>query len=191
MEQREELKLIEEVKKGDRLAFARLVDAHKKQVYNLAFTFVKSREEAEEIAQDVFVQVFRKLNYFRGESKFSVWVYRIAYNTSLNKLRKLKNKPVGQSLNEDFVGSATDTESLLNSLKLQEQKHYIAKALAQLSEQDQAIVRLYYLEELKVREIEEVTGLRASNIKVRLLRSREKLHLCLNKLLKTEARTLL
>ncbi len=81
---------IDQVLKGDTKSFAYLIDKHKDMVYTVALRIIRNREDAEELAQDVFVKAFQSIDKFKKESKFSTWLYRIAYNTSISKVRKKK-----------------------------------------------------------------------------------------------------
>ncbi len=82
--------LIAAIKNGDTRAYAQLVDRYKDLVYTLALRMLKHREEAEEVAQDTFIKVFKSLDKFKGDSKFSTWIYRVAYNTCLDTIKKNK-----------------------------------------------------------------------------------------------------
>ena len=77
---------------GNPNAFATLVDRYKNMVYTLALKMLTNKEEAEEIAQDTFVKAYHSLNKFKGESKFSTWIYKITYNTCLDRLKKNKKQ---------------------------------------------------------------------------------------------------
>ena len=81
---------IKSVQSGNVRAFSELVDSHKNMVYSLVLKMVKSSEDAEEVAQDSFVKAFKAIKQFKGESKFSTWLYKIAYFTAINHLRKNK-----------------------------------------------------------------------------------------------------
>ena len=82
---------LEKILKGDVNAYSFIVDKYKNMVFSLAFKMTKSREEAEEISQDTFIKVYKNLSKFKGESKFSTWLYRIAYHTTLDAIKKNKN----------------------------------------------------------------------------------------------------
>ena len=81
---------VRKVLKGDRQAFAVLVDKHKSMAFKLAMGIAKNKEDAEEIAQDSFLKAFEALPKFNADSKFSTWLYRIVYNTAISKIRKKK-----------------------------------------------------------------------------------------------------
>jgi RNA polymerase sigma-70 factor (ECF subfamily) len=89
-----ELQIVTRAKQGDEQAFAALFEAHKKRVYALCLRMTGDIAEAEDLTQDAFIQVFRKIEAFRGDSAFSTWLYRVAVNTVLMKLRKRKTREV-------------------------------------------------------------------------------------------------
>ena len=88
MENKEELKIIDQVKEGDLLSFRLLVDKYKTMAYHIAIQVVRNNEDAEEIAQDAFLKAYQSIKSFKGESKFSTWFYRIVYNLAISKTRK-------------------------------------------------------------------------------------------------------
>lgn len=186
----EETTLIAQILKGKTAAFALLIDRYKDRVFALALRLSGNKEDAEEIVQDVFLKVYSGLDGFQGSAKFSTWLYRIAYNVSVSKLRSQ-----GKHWNE--VGVATydgvetkDLVGVLEPLKREEQKYFLAKALQQLKPEDALIIELFYLEEMKVAEIVEVVGESASNVKVKLHRARKKLYDLLLLELQEEVQTL-
>jgi RNA polymerase sigma factor (sigma-70 family) len=167
--------IIDQVRAGNKMAFAQLVDRYNAMAFTLAFRIVGNREDAEEIVQDGFVKVYEHLNEFRQNSKFSTWLYRIIYNTAVTHTRK--KKPVMQVIdNQSFIyedaGRADDT---LYGFTEAEAGQFVRKVLALLPEEDRTIVTLYYLNESGIDEIHEITGLSKTNIKVRLFRARKKL----------------
>src|SRR4051812_29985819 len=81
----------EKVRAGNLQAYAMLVNKHKSMAFTLAYRITKSREDAEEVAQDSFLKVYHALHEFKGDSKFTTWLYRIIYNNSINKVRSRKN----------------------------------------------------------------------------------------------------
>jgi RNA polymerase sigma-70 factor (ECF subfamily) len=84
--------LINNLKKGDLHVFKVLVDEHQKRVLNTCYRFVNNREDAEDLTQEVFLEVYKSISRFRGDSKLSTWIYRIAMTKSLDFLRKQKRK---------------------------------------------------------------------------------------------------
>jgi RNA polymerase sigma-70 factor (ECF subfamily) len=182
---------IDRVLKGDTNAFAYLIDRYKNMTYTLAIKIVKNHEDAEEVAQDSFLKAYEKLDSFKGESKFSTWLYTIVYRNAITKIRK---KRVATSDIDDYVidnHSEGSDSPQLEALKNEEQQKYVKEAIERLSEKDALMITLYYLNESSVEEIEQITGLTQSNIKVRLFRARKKLNTELAFLLKEEVKTIL
>ncbi len=179
--------LIKQVQAGDVNAFSGLIDQHKNLVYSLVLRMVKNTQDAEEVAQDSFVKAFKSIKQFKGESKFSTWLYKIAYFTSINHLRKsqLLSSPI------DLLAVESNDSSALEDLNKEDQEHYIHQALNYLRPVDRNLISLFYLEELSIKEIEEITLFSQANIKVKLLRIRKQLNGILGKLLKDEIQSIL
>jgi RNA polymerase sigma factor (sigma-70 family) len=178
-------------KAGDETAYAFLVNRYKSQAFNLAYRILRNREDAEEVAQDAFIKVYEKLHQFRSESKFSTWLYRIVYNTSISKTR-IKKLDYIEIQNED--GEEVNFEAVsydFDRLAAAERKIYISKSLESLPEDESFIISLYYMEDCSTEEIADITSLSISNVKVKLFRARKKLHTELTLLLKNEVKTLL
>ncbi|WP_369409860.1 RNA polymerase sigma factor [Wocania arenilitoris] len=76
---------------GDTNAFSLLVDRYKDLIFTLSLRMMKNREEAEEVSQDTFIKIYKSLHKFKGDSKFSTWIYKVAYNTCLDRLKKIKS----------------------------------------------------------------------------------------------------
>ncbi|MGF1559235.1 MAG: RNA polymerase sigma factor [Flavobacteriaceae bacterium] len=166
---------IDAIINGDTRVFAILVDRYKHMVFTLAMKILKNREEAEEVSQDVFLKVYQQLKTFKGDSKCSTWIYRIAYNRSLDYLKKQ-----GRSLNAMTLDSAMEYQfdthdNVLLELDVMDRKTAIRAAIGKLPENDAVIITLHYFEELSLKEISEVMSLEANTIKVRLFRSRKRL----------------
>lgn len=182
---------IAKIKEGDPGAYAFLVNKYKKMAFNVALQLMGNREDAEEIAQDAFLKAYQALDSYKGESKFSTWIYRIIYNTAISRLRKKKINV--SSIDEDFTASVNvkSTQSALQELRNDERKKYLGEALKQMNGDDRALITLFYLEENSVDEICSVTGLTASNVKVKLHRARKKLYTQLELALHGELKTIL
>lgn len=166
---------IEQILAGNSNAFTYIVDQHKDKAFNLALRICGNYEEAEEIAQDSFLKAYRALGGFQMKSSFSTWLFRIVYNTSISHVR-VKKKGV-LSL-EDFPADATDFIGG-NSSDEDAEKEYrtslVNFALQKINEDERGLISLFYYEEMNMEEIEEVTGISKSNIKVKLFRARQKM----------------
>lgn len=166
---------IDRIMEGDSQAFAPLVDRYKNLVYTLALRMVKNTEEAEEAAQDTFVKVFRSLEKFKGESKFSTWIYRIAYNTCLDRIKKHKSVPLVVAIDDYGTRQLRSTENVLDTLDDEERYRALQECLQQLPGEDAFLLTLYYFEEQSLEEIAKVIGIKANNVKIKLFRCRKKL----------------
>jgi RNA polymerase sigma-70 factor (ECF subfamily) len=183
MEHRDDNHYIEKVMAGETAAFAFLVNRHKDLVYTIALKILQSREDAEEVAQDAFVKAFQKLATFRKDSKFSTWLYRIAYNEAISKTRLRKFTEV--ELVEEISESTADeeVENGVLGLSYEEQRKAIDIVMKRLPEPDQLLITLFYLQGMPISEICEITGLSESNAKVRLHRLRKRIYVELNEIL--------
>ena len=187
-----DIDLIKKVLGGNHSAYADLVKRHERFVFTLALRFSKSREDAEEIAQDCFVKAYRSLNNFQQTAKFSTWMYTIVYRTSMTFLRK--NKLETQSIDsEDSLIQLQNYESSFNA-NLIEQKSkfaYLNIAINQLLPDDAAIITLFYQGEQSLEEIGKALNMEANTIKVKLHRARHRLKEKLENLLHHEVKELL
>jgi RNA polymerase sigma-70 factor (ECF subfamily) len=167
--------LIEQVLAGKVTAFTHIVDHHKDRAYNLAFRICGNSEDAEEVAQDAFLKVFRSLHGFKMKSSFKTWLYRIVYNTAISHVR-IKKKGILSI--EDFPAEASDFIGHNNSEEDAEReyrKSLIDFALQKIAEEERGLITLFYYNEMTLEEIAEVTGMTETNIKVRLFRARKKM----------------
>jgi len=167
---------IEKVLAGDVSAYAFLVQKHKSLVFSIAFKILNSREDAEEIAQDTFLKAYQSLKTFEKKSKFSTWLYRIAYNAAISRTRKKKPEFVGV---DDYVLSNYSTDEVsqrMDRLEEDDQIRMVEQALLRLPEDDHLLVTLFYKSEHSIEDISSITGLSESNVKVRLHRIRKRLY---------------
>lgn len=184
--------IIARVKQGDLSAFNVLIEEHKAMAFTLALKILKSREDAEEVAQDSFLKAYKNINQFEGKSKFSTWLYTIVYNTAITRLRKKKPSMVTSDGLSDFnLKNYSESDKEWRKLQRDERSDYIKKALDSLNEEDALVITLFYLNENSLQEICEITSWEISNVKVKLHRARKRLLLKLEELLDTEVRSLL
>lgn len=173
--------LIQQALSGRQQAFAALVHRYEQYVFTLALRMVRKREEAHEVAQDCFLKAFRSLSEFRGESKFTTWLYRIVYTTSLNHLRR-KNPELLSTDDELHPVALPDagTPDAGWLIEREERNFSLRSAIAELSPDDAAIITLFYLQEQSLEEIGEITGISLTNAKTKLCRARQRLKTLLN-----------
>jgi len=176
MKYHDDIHYIDLVRAGDNSAFAGLVAKHKNMVFSIVLKILHNREDAEEIAQDSFLKAFESLGSFEKKSKFSTWLYRIAYNAAITKTRKKRVEFVG--IDDRIISNYTEDEiqEYVGRFDADEQKRIIDKALKRLPEEDNLLITLFYKAENSVEEISAITRLTESNVKVRLHRIRKKLY---------------
>ena len=167
---------IQKVLEGDAKAYSFLVDKYKDMAYTVALRIVGNREDAEEIAQDAFVKAYQSLNSFKGNAKFSTWLFKIVYNASISKTRK--KKVVNVDLGHEIIQNYTEDEiyESLNKIDMNEQQVLVKKVIDSLDPVESALINLYYFENLPTEEIADILNLGISNVKVKLHRTRAKMN---------------
>ncbi len=175
-EHTDDITVIEKVLLGQQAAYAVLVTRYQQYVFTLAMRYVNDRELAEELSQDVFLKAYKYLADFKGNSKFSTWLYTIVNTTCLSHLRKKKDETI--LLEEEKMVAISDSNTTykpLDRLEQKTQKQFIDDAMKHLPESEAQILTLFYQSEQSVDEIGIILGLTTSNVKVRLFRARQKL----------------
>ena len=164
---------IQRIQAGDVACFVCLLDKYSLKV-------VQNQEEAEELAQDTFMKVFKNLASFKGDCSFSTWIYRIAYNTAISSVRKKRYEFL--AIEETTLENVSEEEitNLFGQTESTEQVQRLEVALEQLLPDERALILLFYWKEKTIEELVSITGLTASNIKVKLHRIRKKLFVLLN-----------
>jgi len=160
---------------GDTRAFAVLVDRYKNLVFTLSVKMLQSQEEAEEAAQDTFVKVYKSLEKFKSESKFSTWLYKVTYNTCLDRLKSKKRNISHVSVDDFKEKDVISLTNVLDTIEIRERKQMIQKCLDQLPAEDRFLLTLYYFQENSLKEISKIMGINENSLKIRLYRSRIKI----------------
>lgn len=174
---------------GDLQAFRVLVDHYKDKGLSLAISILKDKTQAEDALQESFIKVYKSFPSFAFQSKFATWFYRIVVNTSYNVLRKEKRQI---HLDEIEYTESTTKQDLPNDLLNQEiQKEYIQQALTMIKADEAISLRLFYLCECDLKEIESITAFSSSKIRVDLHRGRKNFKTALKKILGPEINNLL
>jgi RNA polymerase sigma-70 factor (ECF subfamily) len=169
--------LIQECRQGDARAFARLVSIHERLVYGLAARLLGDAEEARDVSQEVFLQVFRTLDQFQGRSSLKTWIYRIAVNQCHNRRRWWQRRRRGQMVSLDVVtpseepreGSECGPE---RQFERREQRRRLQQALGALPFRQRAVLLLREVEGLSCEQTAEALGLPVGTVKSRLSRAR-------------------
>jgi len=161
------------VSNNDSMLFGVLYDRYSKLVYNKCLGFAKSNKEAEDLTQDIFLMLYVKLGSFKGNSKFSTWLYSFTYNfcvnyVNRNKERKINDNSVKFETHEDVPVEVTD------NLLLEMQVDKLKKALELIAPEDKSILLLKYQDGASIKELEDILELKSSAIKMRLKRAKAK-----------------
>ena len=174
-----EILLISRARGGDRDAFGALVEQYRDNVYRLAYRMCGNAYDADEAAQEAFVAAWRALPNFRGDAKFSTWLYRLTTNAAIDVMRREKrHQTVGDG---EMVDLADDADSPQETVERTEQQEAVQKALATLSEEYREVLLLRYMEELDYAEIAEVLQLPSGTVKSRINRAKAALKTALLK----------
>jgi len=168
--------IITRVLRGEQALYSDLVKRHQSFVFTIALRYTPNREDAEEIAQDVFVKAYRSLADFRGESKFSTWLYTIVTTTCITFLRRKKLDV--HSLDNEKVFEVADSQNSsfrANQVEQKSKVQMINEAIKLLSVDDARIITLFYQGEQSLEEIGRIIGAEPNTVKVKLHRARQRL----------------
>jgi RNA polymerase sigma-70 factor (ECF subfamily) len=168
--------IISRVLQREQTAFSQIVERYQNYVFSLVLRFVENREDAEEIAQDVFVKAYRSLADFRGESKFSTWLFTIARTSCISFLRKRKLDT--QSLDNERTGIqlANKESGFRADIVEQKSRHaMLNESISMLSVDDSQVLTLFYKGEQTLEEIGKIMRLDPNTVKVKLHRARQRL----------------
>lgn len=175
-----ETRLAKLARNGDRHAFAELVDLYKDKLFHLAYRMLGNAQEAEDIVQETFIRVYKNLKRYDSTHKFSTWIYRIASNLCIDRLRKKRH--TSYSLDADMKeGEGLDGYSMLaaddaspeDQLALSETQQQIRQAIEKMPEKYRTVIILRYLQDLSLKEISDILDMPVTTVKTRVHRGRE------------------
>ena len=173
-----EVQLIEKAKNGEQEAFTKLVLKYNERIYNLALRLLRNKEDAEDILQETFITVLEKLHTFDGKSGFFTWLYRIATNACLMKLRKkrpeVSDLPDNLSEYDNYESKifVDWSQNPLADIQNKEMKDAIDKAMEKLSDIYRTVFVLRDIENMSIKETSDIIGITEENVKIRLKRAR-------------------
>lgn len=182
-----EQELIISLRKGEEAAFKYMVETNQDRVYNTALGIVQNAEDAEDVAQEVFIQVFRSIHNFKGEAKLSTWLYRIATTRALDHLRSKKSKKRAGLIqrlfgeNNEPVYEIPDFNHPGVALDKKENAAKLFKAIAQLPENQKIAFTLHKLEDLSYQEVSEVMKTSVPAVESLMHRAKQNLRKVLEK----------
>jgi RNA polymerase sigma-70 factor (ECF subfamily) len=187
-----DIELIQRTLIGDQQAYALLVKTYQRYVFTLALRFTKSREDAEEVAQDSFIKVYKALSSFKQESKFSTWLYTVVYTTAMTSLRKRNTSTIALDDEDNFIQIENSTSVAdVNSAENRSKSFYLNQAISQLSADDATVLTLFYHAEQSLEEIALIMDIEANGVKIKLFRARKRLKEQLERNLKHEVKELI
>ena len=176
-----ERSLLRRLRDRDERAFRELLDLHKDRVYNIPFRMLGNRAEAEDVAQEVFISVFKTIDQFREESKFSTWLYRVAVNHCKNRIKYLARRhdrdrdeldETSQQANGAVTGAPVRAAQPDRALEGAQMERLLQEAIGNLDDDHRIVVVLRDIEDLSIEEICDITGLPDGTVKSRLHRAR-------------------
>lgn len=174
-EETDDRETIRRILRGEAQLFSKLVERYKAFVFTIAWRYTNNREDAEEIAQDVFVKAYRSLADFRSDSKFSTWLFSITRNTCSTFSRKRKLETTSLS-NENVFEHAAIQDASDNDTGIERSKAAVLnKAIGLLHTEDATVITLFYKGEQSLEEIGQILGITANNARVKLHRARQRL----------------
>ena len=180
MVQNDETQYIARILDGDTECFSAFLDRYSRPLYVLIVQIVGCSEDAEELVQDVFLKAFRCLGSYRGECRFSTWLYRIAYTTAVSATRKKKQEFL--YIEENTINNVPDekADDILYPTDDEERTARLIQAIDLLNVEEKALITLFYYEEKSIEEIGEVLKLSPGNVKGKLHRTRKKIYVLMN-----------
>jgi len=173
--------LVRRLRDRDERAFRELLESHRDRVYNITYRMLGNRAEAEDVAQEVFITVFKTIDSFREESKFSTWLYRVAVNHCKNRIKYLARRhdrdrdeldETSHSANGAIMNVQLRTPQPDRALEGAQMEGILQKAIEGLDDDHRIVVVLRDVEDLSIEEICEITGLPDGTVKSRLHRAR-------------------
>lgn len=174
MEQYLDTELVAMAQKGEAAAFDELVSRYQRKVAHLAFRYVRNNDVAMDLVQDIFFKIFRNLHNFKGESKFSSWLFRIAVNDCIDHTRRVKVRKE-QSLNhiQEYGFDVVDqnAEAEVSAFEVEDERRRVRQALADLPESQRTVVVMKIYQDMTFDEISEILETPVSTLKSRLYKA--------------------
>jgi RNA polymerase sigma-70 factor, ECF subfamily len=178
-----DFEIIKQILEGNHQLFRNLVDKYQSMIFRTCMGFLHNQEDAEDLTQEIFIQVYQSLSKFKGESAFSTWIYRIAVNASLNKIRRTSGRFLFQRIEAFFGGDKQKTwvipipenELPENILIQKEHKEWIFKALNSLPESQRTAIVLSKYDDLSQKEIAAILNISEGAVEALLQRAKANL----------------
>lgn len=174
-----ESQLVKLALKGDQAAFAELVELYQEKLFHMAYRMLNNRQEAEDVVQEAFLRVYNNLERYNDAMKFSTWIYRIATNLCIDRLRKRKPIYSLDAESSDYEGLdgysmiPSDDRTPESELLLSETQRIIHQAIDTLPPKYKTVMILRYIHELSLQEVGDILNMPVTTIKTRVHRGRE------------------
>jgi RNA polymerase sigma factor (sigma-70 family) len=178
--------LVKQILDGNNNAFRYLVANYQRLVLHVVARVVQRQEDVEDISQEVFIKVYKQVKRFRGESRLSTWIAKIAYNTSISHVRGARKNVHSYDEQPGLIAAEEDTALNQKIVEKEEAKKYLLDLIEELPEHYRTVLTLFHLEEFSYKEIEEITGMPEGTIKSYLSRARKLLKGKLEKVVELE-----
>ena len=175
--------LIQRAQAGNRDAFAQIMLSQQHYVYSIAMSVLKNPEDAADLTQEAFIRLYRALNQYNGESRFTTWLYRLVVNLGRDELRRRGRQvqivqPSGDEDEQDPMLNVADDDRWSDpaqALDSQELRNQVRRALAELEEHYRLVLTLYYFDDMKYTDIAEVMDLPLNTVKSHIRRGKDRL----------------
>jgi RNA polymerase sigma-70 factor (ECF subfamily) len=167
--------LLRAIRQGDTSAFGTLVTLYEKKIYNLALHYVKQSEEAKDLAQDIFVTVYKSIDTLRDENKFTTWLYQVAVNHCRNRYKKLRRRGffTNQSIDDpDSFLQLASADEPAGQFEREDVIKMVRAAIASMPETEKEILVLRDIQEMSYEEISDILGIPLGTVKSKLNRAR-------------------
>lgn len=166
----EEKILIEKCINRDSSAFESLILKYEGKIYNMCYYLLKNREDASDASQEVCIKIYKSINKFKGDSKFSTWIYRITYNTCLDYIKKRKDELSYEEVLSTDSNVESKTEGIIEAREL---KFELKRCILKLNNDFKTVIILRDIEGLSYQEIADVLNIEVGTVKSRINRARE------------------
>lgn len=180
MNGKDEKAYVQRILDGETELFSIFLERYSRPIYSLIIQMISSHEDAEELVQDVFLKAFRSLNSYRGDSSFSTWLYRIAYNMTISFTRKKKMEYL--YIEERMIDNVPDREvdGIFSHCETEDRTNRLIHSIELLNVEEKALITFFYYDEKSMEEIGDILKLSISNVKVKLHRIRKKIYVLMN-----------
>lgn len=180
MNKEQDIYFAQQVIEGNSQAFSHFVKNYQQMAYAIAFKILRDENLAKDAVQNAFINAYRRIKSYKGDAKFSTWFYRITVNDAL-KLAKKERKYISSLENDIPENTEIVFNESMTKLTDDEEKQKVTQVLKKMKPKESLVLQLFYLQEMSIAEIEEITRLKKGNIKVLLYRGRKSFMYYFNK----------